>query len=1475
MARAAAGSWLATWRGRSLLSLLSLLALLVALFVMLWLILSNEMVSRSVVGLTIPRVNAVIPGEIRYSSFHGTIGSRVVLENLEILDDRGEPCVRARRLEVDWDLWDLASFSVDISRARLVGLEVLAAVREDGSLNLATAFVASEPLPDQVESDVASRWSVAVRNLSVEGGTLSMRRGPDVEQADLELAGLTVAGEYYLTGTTQRVGITRLEGSLLQPIAVPELQLAGALELGPQDLRSEGITLAWRDSELQVRGAVRQFSDPQLDLAVTVQKLALADFAEFLPSAPLRGVLAGALELSGSPSELAVAGSLRAAGGEIKIQRATLDSAGETLRHELDLELVDLSLAELLDLEMQLPPSLSLLAQWKGQGKSGDDIEGSLNLSAQPFASYGQQIAVHEASLRLRGSALEARRLRIGIAGGEIVASGAASLAAKTFSTDLEATFPALGPLAQWAGLDGSRGRLELAGAVSGSWDPASGTPLRTQGSATLVGGAFGSVQAARLTAEWALAVEPSEGQVPALQGPLKLVADSLSLSGGATLRSCRIDATIHGMLAQYRLRASRDGDLLLSSAGTVDWSRLPALQLRAESLELLAGDFLLQGSEPFVLQIHDGTYQLQGLQMASGEGSLTAQGLFRASDGTLGLTARLRDIDLAPLNDLVALAQVGKEAPIALALEGKVRNLLLKATGTLAAPRIALSGEVAELRMGERGPLDFSASLVAEDGVLKGEAALGALASLELRSLPLSLRLDGAGQALELAPDGPWDIHAQLARSGTSALVPLLGRSLPEELAGGTLRGGLSLSGPTRDLRLRVDMGLSDLEVSGQRLHGQLGLSIEEGQLRFEDALLKTASVGRVLKLEGQAAARPGAWLLQRLGPASYREGEPLQLFHDLEISVGTRKLPMSLVHLLVPALRPLTGALQGQLDLTGQLDQPQARLSARLLDGRVGGEELRELRLDAGLEGGALSAELEVGGGSGGTLRAEAVASMPFTSGATKEQVFGVPDLRAEVVGDGFPLALISAFVPGTIDTSGALRVDGVVSGSLLHPEPQLSLELAGGRLCHELTSVCYEEVALDASLETGRLAVKDVSFRTVPQVRNPLDLVRSAQPSREDSRFRGSGFVMLDGLRPKWTELDLQMLRAWASYTEQIKVQVDGALRIRGYYPALKLSGEAELQNVRVDLGRAATRREMQSLELPLALRIHRPDDDAEKSDSSTGAEAEQRTALDSLLAHSEADITIKLGNNVRTALAVGIAGQRSQAVQALNLLGSIEPDLVLLGEINLRHKKQNTSLVGEVTLGRGSRLKVLTRDFQMDAGSAIEFVGNVPDSQLNLRATYSSRYGPVTVVVSERMASPSIRFESEVFEDQADILSVLVTGKPISELSTAEGTQALSGVAGALAGFGTKAFGKYTPFDSLRVDLGDDLSSGSAEAGKALGPRVFLVTRFRWGTEEGENRIEGQLEVQINPRLYLETVMGDRLQGAVQLVFKRQF
>jgi autotransporter translocation and assembly factor TamB len=183
--------------------------------------------------------------------------------------------------------------------------------------------------------------------------------------------------------------------------------------------------------------------------------------------------------------------------------------------------------------------------------------------------------------------------------------------------------------------------------------------------------------------------------------------------------------------------------------------------------------------------------------------------------------------------------------------------------------------------------------------------------------------------------------------------------------------------------------------------------------------------------------------------------------------------------------------------------------------------------------------------------------------------------------------------------------------------------------------------------------------------------------------------------------------------------------------------------------------------------------------------------------------------------------------------------------------------------------------MNKRFDVELGSAIELVGKVPDSQLQIRAVYNSRYGPLTVAVTNRLASPTIDFESAVFSDDADILSVLVTGKPLSELSTAEGTRTLSSVGATLAGFTAKTLGRFAPVDMLDVDFGNDVSSGSAEAGKALGSRVYLIVRFRWGTQDDKNTIEAQVEVQIARDLYFQVRMGDKVEGAGEIVWKSRF
>jgi len=1467
------GSLLATWRGRSLVALLSVLSLLVGLFLGLWLVLNNETASRQAVALTMPRVNALIPGEIRYSSFYGAIGSTVVLEDVEVVDDQGKVCLRARRLEIEWDVWDLTRTTVDLRTVKLQEPEIFISLRSDGTVNLLSAFV---PAREKSQGASSTPWTVALRELSLMGGSLVVDSEVS-EHRSVELKDMSLSGSYRLSSNRQTVQVDEFMASLVAPLDLPQLKLSGALSLDGGGLAASDVEVSWSETELLVGGAIPNLADPNLDFEVKVARLALADIGRIAGESRLRGTVTGDLHVTGSPAALSATGVLRGTEGSVTIEKLLLDQEKDALAHEVKLTLEDIDLSQFLDLSAELPPSLSGRASWKGKGPVESKVQGVLDISLKPLELGGSSLEVGAAKLLVEGAAVHAESFKLLIAGGTIEGSGFSSLQTGEFSAELQGDFSNLERLARLADVRGSSGPVSVATQLRGNWKSLDEEPIHSEGRALIQGLSMSALSCEQVAATWNLDV-PVGGEEPSLRGTVELRGDRLLAQGIPPLARASVEAEIRGSEAEVALRGSDGPDLVAGLSASVSWANLPSVSITGQRLEVLAGDLLLQATEQFSLRVRDGRYSLDRLLLNSGEGQVTVQGLFDSTRSQLSSTVRIRSFDLASLSSPLERLRPERTTEAVLGLGGQVEDVLVKLSGSLSNPDISLRTEVDGLAFAGYGPLDLSADLRLEDGVVVGEMVSGDSLRLDLAKVPVQLRLAG-GQKLELQPSGGWDVTARLSRTSMSELAPLLGRALPRDLEGGTVRGGLSIGGSTENPSVRLDLGLSDLDIAGEQLHGQLGLRLEDGVAEIEDALLKTASSGRVIELEGQAAAQLGAWLLQRLGPAASRRGGPIPMFADLQLHAATRKLPMSLVHRLIPVLEPLTGALQGELDLTGELRAPVARMEARLLGGRVASEELRELRLEWGLAGEKLNGELRVQGKSGGSLDAKVFSSLQIRPGHGLREMLSSPDLSAEITGDGFPLALVSAFLPGTSEPTGALRIDGQVNGSWWSPEPQLALEMSGARLCYEPSSVCYEELRLDGSLETGRLTLRELSFRTIPQVRNPLDLVRSARSTREDARFGIAGFALLDGLRPKWTELDLDLERAWASYTEEVKVQIDGSLRLRGYYPALKLTGEAQLQNMRVDLGRSTTRREVQSLELPEQLRVHRAasEDEGEPGGLVATSESEEEvpTVLDRLLDQGEADITLRMGNNVRAALAVGIAGQGSEALSALNLLGSIEPDLVLGGELSLRHKSKESAVTGAIEMQRGSRLKVLTRDFELEGGSYIEFVGKIPDSQLNLRATYSSRYGPVTVVVSERMASPSIRFESDVFEDQADILSVLVTGKPIAELSTAEGTQALSGVAGALAGFGTKAFGKYTPFDSLVVDLGDDLSSGSAEAGKALGPKVFLVTRFRWGTEEEENRIEGQLEVQINPRLYLETVMGDRLQGAIQLVWKRQF
>jgi|GEM_PF-1574395 len=713
-----------------------------------------------------------------------------------------------------------------------------------------------------------------------------------------------------------------------------------------------------------------------------------------------------------------------------------------------------------------------------------------------------------------------------------------------------------------------------------------------------------------------------------------------------------------------------------------------------------------------------------------------------------------------------------------------------------------------------------------------------------------------------------------------------------------------------------------------------QASYELRNGELALRDTKVRTTAEGTVLELGAKAIVPLGSYLMAVAGPRFLRTDERPPLLKGLEANAELRRLPMTLVHLLSPASTPVSGALVGSLTVAGERTSPAIQAEFELVGARIDDVPLKRLKLVAGVEGGKLDAVLDVipsfvvaeasksqtGAGKGKKnkpatepvkkkvkgdrepqviqqtseeqarallatnedpgqllIRAQAPLPLAFDGSRTVKEMFGQPGLRGEVRSDGFPLPILLAFVPGSMDVVGGLSLSGTVSGSLLDPKPDVRLQLNDGGFKYQPTSVSYEDIALDVSLTSDAVVVNRASLSTLPLIRNPLDVVFKPNVSR-DTRQDGkasltaAGSIALEGWAPKVFDLKVTADRLWAMYTQEIKAQATADISVTGRWPDLQVNGTVDVDEVNVEMGQETFGHKVGSMSLPDNLRVHRSTDSEEKKNRfTTVGSAKQAGLLDSF----DANVLVRLGNKVRVKLAVGLAEGRDDALRALNMLGSIEPDVNVGGRVRIEILNGRPRFIGEVEVTRDSKLTALTKKFDIRSGSSVRMTGDLVDSRLQLTADHPSSYGTVTVEVTGTLGSPEISFSSEEFADQGDIMAVLITGKPLSEQTSAEGGGVMKTISTALAGFGTKLLGKFTPLDKLEIDIGDDVSTGSVEAGKAITPELFLVSRFKWGVEdERENRVEA--EVQFRPRglrrFSIEAVIGDRLAGGVQVVWR---
>jgi translocation and assembly module TamB len=234
-----------------------------------------------------------------------------------------------------------------------------------------------------------------------------------------------------------------------------------------------------------------------------------------------------------------------------------------------------------------------------------------------------------------------------------------------------------------------------------------------------------------------------------------------------------------------------------------------------------------------------------------------------------------------------------------------------------------------------------------------------------------------------------------------------------------------------------------------------------------------------------------------------------------------------------------------------------------------------------------------------------------------------------------------------------------------------------------------------------------------------------------------------------------------------------------------------------------------------------------------------------------------------------------------------LRSIETNVEMAGDLLVAYDRSRNDLVlvGELQAVRGSH-QVLNRTFEVDGGT-VSFIGRPglnPDLDIDASTRVRRREDDLEVLahVGGTLIQPVVTLSTDdVGVGQADLVSYLIFGQPMTQLGSSQAqlmsqgsSNAVSGIAGdlgtwyggALASQFGAALAQGGVVDYLSVQRGRALLSDTqVEAGRYLGRDVFVVVVFEppTGGAESSNPVRGaRVEWEATDGYHLEGFFEDR-------------
>src|SRR5215510_7371005 len=212
----------------------------------------------------------------------------------------------------------------------------------------------------------------------------------------------------------------------------------------------------------------------------------------------------------------------------------------------------------------------------------------------------------------------------------------------------------------------------------------------------------------------------------------------------------------------------------------------------------------------------------------------------------------------------------------------------------------------------------------------------------------------------------------------------------------------------------------------------------------------------------------------------------------------------------------------------------------------------------------------------------------------------------------------------------------------------------------------------------------------------------------------------------------------------------------------------------------------------------------------------------------------------------------------------------------GDLQLTKDLQQPFIVsGGMTMVRGFTT-VYGKKFIMQQGQ-VTFPGSPEiDPFVNITITHTVSSYLVTIHVDGRARQPQITFSSTPELEQSDILSLLIVGKTMEQLTSSEQASLSSQLGGAarglVAGKLQEAIGGALGMDTLTISPGDSSGAAGVSVGQYVTQDLYMSYEFGMGKGEG-NRVG--IEYSINRDLKLKGSTSDKGDSAIDFLWRRDY